>query len=176
MRLSEWSTNVSLPVLALAIGGGYLSLDAHAVPMYDSVSIPLTLTTIAMPCTVDAPAVVQLGIIKNKVGDMHPPPFDVKVNCTAPLQTEVFAQTLTPLLSGSKNSVVMTGEDSLVQFWLDYNSAAIRLDGDTNITDSGFCEGTNTRTCVLTPGVRVMSGVVPGVRTATIQLNVRYKA
>lgn len=167
--------------LALMAGGMLcLAQSAGAAPVYDSVTVPLTITTIAIPCTVSVPAEVPLGTVVSGLDSQYVPAypsFAVSVNCTSPLNMEVYAQALTPLRPGSRQYILMTGGSGPApQLYMTNGGRNMYLDGDTGQADTGYCEGTTTRTCDVQPMLWAPGNVEPGEWTAMIRFNVRYKA
>lgn len=164
------------------MAGGMLCLAryAGAVPVYDSVTIPLTITTTAPSCTVDVPAEVQLGTIVIPLTPQLLPPFPtfaVSVNCPSSVKMEVYAQALTPLKPGSRTTMHMEGgSGARSELAMRVGQEFIYLDGDSSPADTGFCAGSDTRTCDVQPIIDIPGNVEPGERTAAIRFNVRYKS
>lgn len=134
--------------------------------------------TIRAPtCTIAAPSILDLGdLVKGK--DVALTPFEVSITCPKPVKMEVFAQALTPGVGDSNGTKMrMVGPSNFVQFWMEYGGTIIKVDGDTNTADSGFCVGTDSRICELTPWTWVSPDKsAPGDYTAAVRLDVRYKA
>ncbi|EQA8868596.1 fimbrial protein [Citrobacter braakii] len=148
--------------------------SVQAVTLSDSVTITLEATFTEPPCEIDVPPVVHLGSIH--YGEKRYRPFALKVNCATASKAEIYAQTTGTLVTGTTDTMVMSGSDTRTNFWLEENGTRIKLNGETNTTDSGFCPGTESRTCTLTPGTLVSSGAREGERSAVIKFSVRYKA
>jgi hypothetical protein len=146
----------------------------QAATLSDQATIPLVVTFTAPPCEIDVPSVVHLGSIH--YGEKRYRPFTLKVNCVPGSKAEIYAQTKGALVNGTADTMVMSGSDTLANFWLEENGSRIKLDGETNTADSGFCLGTVSRTCTLTPGTQVGSGAQKGERSAVIKFDIRYKA
>lgn len=171
MRLSNWSL----------LCGGVISMlliapipQARSAPLFDSITITLEATFTMPPCEINVPPVVHLGSIS--YGEKRYRPVTLTVNCTSAARSEIYAQTAGLLVSGTTDTTAMTGADALTHFWLEENGKKIKLNGETNTTDSGFCAGTDSRTCTLTPATQVGVAAQEGERSAVIKFNVRYKA
>lgn len=169
MRLSRLSSRTSPACLAL-LAGILLTMPVHAITLLDSVTITLEATFTAPPCTLTVPDTVNLGSIT--YGDKRYQPFTMEVTCTATSKTEIYAQALGTLAGGSADTVEMG--DSLTLLWLEEGGKKIVLNGDTDLTTSGFCKGDTSRTCTLTPNTRVDVNARTGARSAVIRFNIRY--
>lgn len=167
MRLSKRQSRYGLVLLTVAMP------QVQSAPLYDSVTVTLEATFTAPPCDIDVPAVVRLGSIN--YGEKRYRPVVLTVNCTSPAKSEIYAQTAGSLVSGTTDTTAMMGADALATFWLEDNGMKIKLNGETNATDSGFCAGTDSRTCTLIPATRVEASAKKGERSAVIKFNVRYK-
>lgn len=144
-------------------------------PLSDSVSFALNATFTSPPCTLHVPEKIPLGNIA--YGMKSYPPFTITVNCLSISKAEIYAQSLEALASGSVDMLVMKGVDQKALFGLEEDGQKrVMLNGDTNVTTSGFCVGTNSRTCTLTPKTWVTGDAKAGERSAVIRFNIRYLA
>lgn len=177
MRLSRqgWHPKMTIAWLPLPLPlllAGLMIASSSQAALSDSVTIMLEATFTAPPCTLEVPDKVHLGSIP--YGDKSYRPFTLTVNCTSASKAEIYAQTLGTLVSGSTDTMEM-GE-SATRFWLEEGGKKIALNGDSNTTTSGFCEGTSSRVCTLTPKTQVDASAPEGERSAIIRFNIRYKA
>ncbi|EDV7203295.1 hypothetical protein BJH44_004281 [Salmonella enterica subsp. enterica serovar Bredeney] len=169
--------NSKLSTLLMVGGAFFLVQSVKAVSVVDSATIPITINTVAIPCTVDVPSIVDLFVIA-RGKEVAYPPFEIKIKCSNAIKTEVYAQSLTHIVGDSgKRRIKMDGPSNFVHLFMEYDGTVIKLDGDANTTDSGFCVGSYSRTCQLTP--RTWSSpekTIPGDYSAMVRFNVRYKA
>lgn len=173
MRLSRQGRLQAIAITGLSLAILLMSpSSAQAAPLYDSITVTLEATFTAPPCTLEVPDTVYLGSIT--YGSKAYRPFTMTVNCQSASKAEIYAQTLGTLVSGSTDTMEMG--DSVTQFWLEEGGKKIALNGETNDTTSGFCEGTTSRTCTLTPKTWVGASAKEGGRSAVIRFNIRYKA
>lgn len=158
------------------LGGAILMIGACSAQanVTASATLPLSASFTAPPCTISVPAVVYLGSIP--YGTQAYPPLTITLNCPAPAKAEIYAQSLAPLVSGLTDTAEMKGADAWAQFWLEAEGAKVKLNGENNTTDSGFCLGSASRTCSLTPKTWVDAQASAGERSAVIKFNIRYKA
>lgn len=155
--------------------GIVLSVQPASAATSAEATVDITWTVVAPSCGLDVPDKVYLGSIT--YGSKAYSPFTITVNCTSAAKAEIYAQTLRgTLVSGSINTLEMEGMDNKAQFWLEESGNKIALNGETNDVTSGFCLGTDSRTCTLTPKTRVESTAQEGERSAVIRFNLRYKA
>lgn len=133
--------------------------------------VPITVTFLAPPCTVSVPSDVALGTIG--YGQKTYRPIDIQVNCSGVFQSSLYAQALGTLESGTIDTVLMEG--TTAKFWLNAEGSTTKL---TLIGSSGtpFCEGSNSRTCVVTPSTLVVQGDKHGSTYTIIRFNLRYVA
>ncbi|EDV7203291.1 hypothetical protein F9N64_19710 [Salmonella enterica] len=168
MRLNSWHLLCGTAFLISLMAG--MSQTQAA----DSVQIMVTATAINPPCTIDVPPVVYLGSIH--YGEKRYRPIDLTVNCESPSLYVVYAQAGGNLVSGSSTTMEMSGADTLAHFWLEESGKPIKLNGESNLTDSGFCNGTSSQTCAVTPATRVDNKAQKGDRGAVIKFSIRYTA
>lgn len=162
--------------LPLLLAGIAMVSSPQAVIGANSVTLSINATFTEPTCTLDMPDRVYLGSIR--YGTTRYRPFTLTVNCLSASNTEIYAQALGDLLRPSVTNIMrMNGPDNRAEFALEKSiSQHIELNGDTNDTTSGFCAGTNSRTCTLTPKTYVPVGAEIGERSALIRFNIRYKA
>lgn len=131
----------------------------------------ITVTFVAPTCSLDVPAMVYLGSIKN--GTQAYNPFSFQVNCSTPTNTSVYAAALDGVESGSNNTVLM--RYSGAKFWLkdETSNKNITLNGDSGEV---FCAGSNSRTCSLIPNTLVTPSNTRGESSTIIRFNIRYEA
>lgn len=154
-----------------------LLMAFFTLPVQANDTVTFKATFVKPVCTVDISPEIQLGDIDPGGKQNIHTPVDLKINCPAPVKTEVYAQSMTPVLPDPNYPrILMTGGDDKVYFWFDYNGTQVYPDAGTNPARPGFCEGTDSRICVLQPKTQVLPDALTGERTATIQFNVRYKA
>ncbi|WP_144345475.1 hypothetical protein [Shewanella xiamenensis] len=133
--------------------------------------VPITVTFLAPPCTVSVPSDVAMGTITYGLKTYRP--IDIQVNCSSAFRSSLYAQALGVLESGTINTVLMEG--TTAKFWLNAEGSTTKL---TLIGSSGvpFCQGNNSRTCVVTPSTLVALGDKHGSTYTIIRFNLRYDA
>ncbi|QPR27777.1 hypothetical protein I6G97_15410 [Edwardsiella hoshinae] len=158
------------------LGGAILMIGACSAQanVTASATLPLSASFTAPSCTISVPAVVYLGSIP--YGTKIYPPLTITLNCPASAKTEVYAQVIGPLVYNSIDTAELTGIDGWAQLFFSLNNVKIKLNGESNKVDSGFCLGIGSRTCSLLPVTWVDPRAREGERSAVIKFNIRYKA
>ncbi|EDM9065174.1 hypothetical protein AHU16_22710 [Salmonella enterica subsp. enterica serovar Give] len=149
----------------------------------ESVDTIIKYSVRAVSCEVSAPSLVNLGSIP--YGSKFYSPVVFGVTCPSATKSEIYAQVvrggslLNGNASGLPDHVGADGTGGRLQLKLmKENREFITLDG-VDLGEgraSGFCEGSVTRTCSLTPETWVSVGVPAGhFASIVIRFTIRYR-
>ncbi|HFV9915423.1 TPA: fimbrial protein [Salmonella enterica subsp. diarizonae serovar 61:l,v:z35] len=134
---------------------------------------------VAQPtCSLTMPETALLGSIPE--GTWARPPFSITIECDTPIRTALYAKVVRgSLIQGAADRMAMTGagEGTPVKLWMtDEDGQNITLDGSGSTDSSkGFCNGTNRRSCTLTPYTQVAADTPRGNVSATLRFSVVYQ-
>lgn len=144
-----------------------------------STDVPITASIKVITCNLEVPDNVTLGSMTP--GTQSYPPFSVKIDCPASMNTVLYAQVVSGnLTAGNLDRVDMTGPVTTgipAQLWLwsQEDAKVITLDGSGNSDSTkGFCSNTTSRSCTLVPWTLVDVTTPRGQTSATIKFSIRY--
>ncbi|EAY0104274.1 hypothetical protein BW450_19815 [Salmonella enterica] len=151
---------------------------AQAFP-YSSTTITLDATFRASPCDIGAPSEVDLGNVPH--GEKNHPPITFTVNCPSTVKSEIYGQLVSGGVLSRDGTTVFAKDGDAVQLSFREQGSHINkitLDGQDlgEGKSSGFCEGVQTRTCLLVPSTWVGDSAVNGDHTVLIRFTMRYRA